>query len=169
MNQTSSAWLTTGWGAVGVRWCSRCTKRFDGPAFVYDDYFGDRQYFCRSCFRAMRDLALRTLDRLAPPDVHTRRLAMAKVEPCEVCERPFAWIGGQADFGEERPRPRTHLCSERCRRQRRNGARQVRHEERPCAGCPRGFVPMRENQRYHSPACRQRAYRSRKAQQARGS
>jgi hypothetical protein len=33
-----------------------------------------------------------------------------------------------------------------------------------CEGCDVVFVPKREDQRYHSPACKQKAYRARRRQ-----
>jgi hypothetical protein len=42
--------------------------------------------------------------------------------------------------------------------------RQLRAAKRQpvqCAGCGRAFMPRRSNQRYHSAACRQKAYRLR--------
>ena len=44
----------TGWGAVGVQGCGRCTEVFDGPAYIYDTPF-ERAYVCSKCQRLQRD------------------------------------------------------------------------------------------------------------------
>jgi hypothetical protein len=138
-------------------WCPLCEKIIQDTAYV-----GRFGRYCESCFRkevvhAAHRLTLvkptveekqRTLDEL-------RLLTAATPLPCEVCGRKFAWIV------DRRPWP-GHVCSTTCARERRNRARRVRHEERKCAVCCRGFEPKRSEALYCSARCRQRAYRARR-------
>lgn len=78
-------------------------------------------------------------------------LAEATPRPCEVCGRKFAWIG----------RPQRRICSDECAREKRNRAKRVQHEERPCAVCGEAFVPKRADAVCCSGKCRTRAYRRR--------
>jgi hypothetical protein len=62
---------------------------------------------------------------------------------------------------------RLTTCSSRCTENARRARRAVQHEERDCLGCGEPFTPTRADQHYHSNACRQSAYRRRKAGEAR--
>jgi hypothetical protein len=92
-------------------------------------------------------------------------------EPCATCGRTVASDKESAEprrfvrrwrrFSEDgEPLTRT-FCCEHCRRRFHKTKRE--HEPRRCDVCPRTFTPTRSDSRYCSPACRQKAYRRRKA------
>ena len=125
--------------------CQRCGREIKRQADAYaSDSPWRREFMCRACYREWRDSHVPFPD--AKPDV----------EPCIVCGRKFAWIGG---IGARRPR--LHICSAACARERRNQARRVGRAERECAECGKAFVPKRADALVCSAACRQRAYRER--------
>jgi hypothetical protein len=81
-------------------------------------------------------------------------------EPCENCGRPVHQQDGQ------RWHLRTFCCSTCERAVRVTAAREQRSDARgtrKCKTCGETFEPTRTDARYCTPACRQRAYRGRKA------
>lgn len=88
--------------------------------------------------------------------------------PCEQCGRPVyrqrgerAGVSGGYGYG----RPYRVLCSAACRYRLQGEVRRElrRPEPRPCAVCHETFEPTRSDSIYCSSACRQRAYRARRA------
>jgi len=151
---------------VGVQWCTRCANYFRGPAYVFDVPLGFgplRGYLCTACFRWRR----RMMARSGETDLAARRILLAEPQPCIVCGREFAWIGGQmVSSGKliQRPRPRLHICSDVCARERRNQARRrTGPDQRECEWCGKSFVPSRSDARFCRKAHRQAAYRARQA------
>jgi hypothetical protein len=71
---------------------------------------------------------------------------------CRYCDR---YMKGDGRWVRQRS-----TCSYRCTRLARQGARR---EPRPCDECGEVFPPTRADGRYCPPACRQKAYRARKA------
>lgn len=78
--------------------------------------------------------------------------------PCAWCSRPY------------HGHPANRFCSERCanadRAERRRLARERQRSRCLCAVCGRQFTAPRQDARYCTPACRQKAYRARLAEQA---
>lgn len=72
--------------------------------------------------------------------------------PCEACGREVLVAHN---------RYRERVCSARC--QRRVARAKVDHDERECATCGTAFKPSRADAAYCSSACRQKAYRARRA------
>ena len=95
---------------------------------------------------------------------------------CVTCGRPVIDTQGpnvrqvKAEYGEPVPwrfTPPVVACGEQCRRaehqHRWNSKVRVEHQERACACCWEPFTPKRADAAYCSAACRQAAYRQRKA------
>jgi hypothetical protein len=90
-------------------------------------------------------------------------------QPCEACGRRVAFQADEwvIDGYDKRPGPeRQHvLCSEVCAYRYYNRLRSERSATaragRSCEACGSAFDAVRSDQRYCSPACKQRAYRQR--------
>jgi hypothetical protein len=83
------------------------------------------------------------------------------VRPCGYCARPVGWYDDQA-----RRRRTLYYCCNRCRGRAYNQLQKARRSAArhlTCATCKTTFTPARADGRYCSPACRQRAYRQRRA------
>lgn len=88
---------------------------------------------------------------------------------CEYCAREVFEVIEHSDgraYGRV-PHPRHITCSERCRDRLRSARRAAAAAEeragRTCEACGDPFTPRRADARYCSNACRQDAYRQRKA------
>lgn len=83
-------------------------------------------------------------------------------KPCQTCSRPV--------LNQVTRRLRRHtFCSERCEREyhvarQTEKRRRESDRDKTCATCEREFTATRSDARYCSNACRQKAYRLRKAQ-----
>jgi hypothetical protein len=82
--------------------------------------------------------------------------------PCEGCGRPIFYAA------RHRPPPCHAICGAECRaiyvRSRRERMRDL--SDRRCAKCGSPFTAQRDNARYCSSPCRQKAYRQRRHQAA---
>lgn len=81
------------------------------------------------------------------------------VQPCGGCGRPVHNLDDGKQYRRRHP-----ACSERCKRTSYGRARRERRyaaRQRICEGCGLRFSATRSDAKYHSNACRQRAYRDR--------
>lgn len=107
------------------------------------------------------------LKRKLPPPVTdagvTRVRTDIRYEPqrCKGCDGTHHLAGGSVSGFVQQGDWRGYCL--KCAGERRREARRVVHAERACAKCSRTFAPARNDARYCSPACRQRAYRNRTA------
>jgi ribosomal protein S27AE len=161
-------------------------ESFRGVAYVYDNYDlltgrVTRSYVCSKCWRrsfatlahevALARTSVETKERVLAELKHM--IAAPEPQPCEVCGWKFSWVEG---WGPRRlgpgvpylsvprrrlPRPRLHICSGACARERRN--RRVRRDIPKCPVCGEAFLSKRSDARYCSGRCRTRAWRSRSA------
>lgn len=100
-----------------------------------------------------------------PGDVGWRDLG----EPCEACGRPVLAL--HPAFKQTPPMysdrsPPAVVCDDRCRHEAqlaRQRERRAAERRTDCAECGETFTPARSDAKYCSGACRQRAYRKRKA------
>jgi hypothetical protein len=139
--------------------CSDCSQTIRDTAYFASR---DSRPLCESCYRAAK-----VADRDAEAALYAQwgqelpPLELADVQlptpraACEVCGRPIA-------YGTWR-RSRLDICSSDCWRERVNRRRRVAREPRDCAACGRSFTPTRRDAAYCSSACRQNAYRRRRA------
>ena len=82
--------------------------------------------------------------------------------------RRCGWCGRQVGYGGMNAQPHlycTRGCELAARTRRRREARELARERR-CGQCGDSFAAPRRDAAYCSPACRQRAYRQRQAEQA---
>jgi hypothetical protein len=85
---------------------------------------------------------------------------------CAVCRRTVNHRQRNAPWRQRPDRPLSAYCSERCRwgaANRRRRDTTAAQRQRTCATCGQPFTPPRADGRYCSHACRQRAYRQRRA------
>lgn len=159
--------------------CGVCYETIPGTAYVFDTHHG-RSYTCTSCWRKQRDEMAHDLT-LAMVSFERKHQLLQQLEemrnvtplPCVVCGRRFAWMGGQGprrwpqrnvsleEMARRWPQRRVHICSEVCRRERRNQARRVDQTLRSCEKCGHEFMPRRADARYCTAKCRQAAFRVR--------
>ncbi len=77
---------------------------------------------------------------------------------CVTCGRPVV------DLARTARRHWRPACCAACARAAANAERRVQHQERACSTCRAGFTPSRADTSHCSSACRQRAYRLRRAE-----
>jgi hypothetical protein len=159
--------------------CGDCQETIPGTAYIYDWTF-ERAYICSQCWRKRRDEMSHklTLASVSFEEKHRllddlQKMREATPRPCVVCGRRFAWMGGQGppyrgqqnisieEMSLRWPQRRVHICSEACRRERRNRARRVDQIPRSCEECGHEFMPTRADARYCIERCRQAAFRAR--------
>lgn len=156
-------------GAVSVT-CQGCERliRPDEPIYVSRDrfiFFGDGYVtgalpvgpWCASCEGdAPHGRPWKRAGRDAWENGHFRWIP-APPRTCRTCGRLFYACA-------------TRWCSDRCenaeRTERRREAREQARSRHWCRECGERFTPPRADARYCSPACRQKAYRKRQAEQA---
>jgi hypothetical protein len=147
--------------------CSECHREIGEQDVVYRPFFGGYDHlFCATCFEQQRS-----------EDGHLYRarfrLGFNAPRQCRVCARTFVVPrDARAPYGASHgavtyraPESQRQHCSQACEaKERRDRDRDL---DRFCECCGHDFVPIREDQRYCSPACKQKAYRRRSALEAR--
>jgi len=81
---------------------------------------------------------------------------------CAGCRRPVS-DPRRRRYGHPAPPRRWAACSFSCEQRARYQARTAATRHKVCTVCGAAFTPPRADGRYCSPACRQRAYRQRRA------
>jgi hypothetical protein len=91
---------------------------------------------------------------------------VGREEPCEVCGRPVVNTGNHCNYWRSYRTYCSYRCAKRAEVERARERRRAERErcgDSTCADCGEQFTPRRLDSTYCSNACRQRAYRRRKA------
>jgi hypothetical protein len=129
--------------------CNRCGRRFDDVETVYiTRYPTIEPGYTQACPYP-----------LCEPCAGTLRLLLTMPRTCAFCGRSICFACNSSY--------RQRFCCKLCAIREANGKvsakRAARRAKLICHGCGDAFAPARADARYHSNACRQRAYRQRKA------
>ena len=136
--------------------CARCDRRLGRGAPIWRLFWlGQQSVVCFTC--APTSGPCEPLPGLVLPGPN-----ISPERPCEFCGRRVTIVN------DPRPRRRHVFCSKRCTWRAANrqtkALRAEARQSRTCETCGRPFVPRRADAKRCSPACRQAAYRRRRAQ-----